>query len=259
MDEEKRFKGIDMKFFIGLAVLLAGGFLLIQNMDMSPFEHHIGFWRLWPLLLVSLGIGQLAQPAHSRNVTAGLIMSSVGGYFLLYNLRLIDVSFTQMWPVLLIIVGGLFLYRAFVPGNRRCGSGSCDDYDSSKGMGDGKTKVFADYKDNIDSDFIDISLVLSGSENRILSKNLTGGRLEAVLGSIELDLWEADIKGNTLKLDAHCVLGSIELRVPRDWEVTVHGSPVMGSVENKTVPPSAPGKKLVVKASTVMGSVEVKN
>ncbi len=259
MNEEKRFRSIDMKLFIGMAVLVAGGFLLMQNMDMSPLAEHVEFWKLWPLVLIFLGLGQLIQPRESRNVCTGLIVFSIGGYFMLTNLELIDMAFTRMWPVALIIIGVLFLYRAFVPSKGSCFSGSCGDSDRGNGFGDGRNKVFADNKGNIDSDFIDMSLALSSSVHRVTSKSLTGGRLNAVMGNIELDLWDADFKGNSLTMEAAGVMSNIELSVPRDWEVTVHGSPMLGSIENKTVPPVAARKKLVVKGSAVMGVVLVKN
>ena len=55
------------------------------------------------------------------------------------------------------------------------------------------------------------------------------------------------------------IMGGVEIRVPREWSVVVGGSPVLGGIEDKTVPPMTPGKRLVIEGSVIMGGVEITN
>jgi len=54
-------------------------------------------------------------------------------------------------------------------------------------------------------------------------------------------------------------MGGVEIRVPREWSVVVNGSPVLGGIEDKTIPPMMPGKRLVIDGSVIMGGVEITN
>jgi hypothetical protein len=52
----------------------------------------------------------------------------------------------------------------------------------------------------------------------------------------------------------------VEIRVPRDWNVKVEGTPIFGSLENKCVgPESVNAPQLLIKGSAIFGGVEVKN
>jgi hypothetical protein len=54
-------------------------------------------------------------------------------------------------------------------------------------------------------------------------------------------------------------MGGVAIKVPPDWQVLVQVSPTMGAVEDKTVPPMNPTKRLVIKGEVVVGGIEIKN
>ena len=99
---------------------------------------------------------------------------------------------------------------------------------------------------------------LGGGEYAYTSKKMKGGKISAVLGGCKVNLRDAEIAGNSMTVDAHTVMGGVEVAVPTHWEVVLNGSPIMGAMENKTRPAGVT-KKLYITGSAVMGAVEVYN
>ena len=120
---------------------------------------------------------------------------------------------------------------------------------------------FGGRRQSVGSDQLNISTVLGGGEYNIASKKFRGGNITTVLGGCEVDLRDAAIAGESdqVVLDIFVLWGAIELRVPADWQVVMQTSPILGSVEDKTTPPQKAGKKLIIRGSTIMGALEVKN
>lgn len=59
---------------------------------------------------------------------------------------------------------------------------------------------------------------------------------KAFLGSITLDLRQAEFPFNEIEIEGFCFLGSIDLRLPEDVEVSTSGIPLLGSISNRTRP-----------------------
>jgi hypothetical protein len=157
--------------------------------------------------------------------------------------------------VLLIIIGfeilrgGFFRHRR----SRVC----CPDGDKEDD-GSGVFSCFGGGSYDLDSDYINVSAVLGGGEYNFTNQKLKGGKASAVMGGCELDLRNAEMEEDSMVLEANAVMGSVEFRIPTHWEVVMQGVPVLGAVEDKTKPQN-PVKKLIIKGSAVMGSIELKN
>jgi hypothetical protein len=55
-------------------------------------------------------------------------------------------------------------------------------------------------------------------------------------------------------------MGSVELRIPRDWTVESRMSAMLGSFEDMTAAPvDGSAKRFVVRGSVMLGSVEIRN
>jgi hypothetical protein len=105
---------------------------------------------------------------------------------------------------------------------------------------------------------IDASATLSGISLKNDSQEFAGGEINAVMGAVEIDLRQAAIAGEAV-LHLSVIMGGVEIKVPRDWSVSINGSPTLGGIEDKTIPPMTPGKRLVIEGSVVMGGVEIRN
>ncbi len=77
--------------------------------------------------------------------------------------------------------------------------------------------------------------ILSGVNRGNNSRAFRGGDLTAIMGGCDIDLRQAAINGDAV-IDVFAVWGGIEIRVPEDWSVVFHVTPLLGGVEDKTRP-----------------------
>ncbi len=232
----------DIKVFIGIAIIVAGIILFLDNN--LDFDFHINVFELWPLILIAIGLNYIMQPAHSRQNFTGWILTGIGALFLLDNLHVIYFDFSDLWPVLLILIGVTMLRKHM-----------------------GKTEDGEGGVSKNDPDYILLSFVLGGGDHIYTSKKLKGGNISAFMGGGKIDLRQANCEGDSLVLDTFAFWGGIEIIVPYHWTVNVQGTPILGEMENQTrsmdnvegIEINLPPKKLIVKGSAIMGAVEVKN
>jgi predicted membrane protein len=91
------------------------------------------------------------------------------------------------------------------------------------------------------------------------NKQLKGGSVSTIMGGCELDFRNADMEKEEMVLEISSIMGGVDILVPSHWQVVMHGTPILGSVEDKTTKPENPTKKLIIKGSAIMGGVEIKN
>ncbi|MBQ6779889.1 MAG: hypothetical protein IJP62_01515 [Treponema sp.] len=108
-------------FFFGLYLCLASCLFLLVTSGILP----VGLSQLWPCGVVLCGICLFFTGLfrHRKILSAylfpSLLLIILGGFFLLFSLDIISISFrtfvARWWPVFLIIIGlflvGLFLYQ----------------------------------------------------------------------------------------------------------------------------------------------------
>ena len=94
---------IDIKVFFGVAIIIAG---IILFMDHSlGFDLQVNLFDFWPLILIAIGLNQILQPKEWRQSFSGWIFVGIGALFLLDNLHFIYFDFSDLWPVILILIG----------------------------------------------------------------------------------------------------------------------------------------------------------
>jgi predicted membrane protein len=213
----------------GSMLALLGVVLLLDNLGFIDADDVLQFW---PLLLVVFGVVQIAQRSDTGGKTFGMIVGIVGLWLLLNNLDIISLSIFALWPLLLIGLGILLLVRS-----------SSADLPAATESG-GVLSALA---------------VLSGARRVSSSKDFEGGKLTAVMGGCEIDLRQADIKGDSATIDVFAFAGGIEMTVPAGWVVESRVTPILGGVDDKTTHPAAGGKTLAVTGSVIMGGIEIKN
>jgi LiaF transmembrane domain/LiaI-LiaF-like transmembrane region len=95
----------------GIVLLSIGSFFQLANLDLISVRVR-DLWRFWPLILIGAGVAQLVSTRQPRNLTAGLFLVTLGLYFQLWMLDLINVRLWQLWPVILIVIGIGMVERA---------------------------------------------------------------------------------------------------------------------------------------------------
>jgi predicted membrane protein len=226
----------------GAAIILVGVLMLLNNLGILEI-HDI--WRLWPLILIGLGISKLIEGAGPmRGIWAGTVMIVVGVLFLLDNFHIVPIRPGLIVPIILIALGLMFLIRSFGPRSL------CSPAAPVTGI-------------SLESS-LDVWAVFSAVKRRIESQSFTGGEILAVFGGVNIDLRRAAIQGDQAVIEANATFGGIELRVPDTWAVSVRGMGLFGGYQDETAqPPSNPGaepaKRLIVAGRAVFGGVEIRN
>ncbi len=225
------------RIIIAIFIILIGALLLAKNLGMEiPFD----VWQLWPLLLIFMGIGHLIRPAMNRQPVSGIVLILLGFIFLGNTLGWFYFNFSQLWPVFLILVGLAMIGK----------------------------RSWKTADETINTDGIDLSMLLGGGEYRYTSKQLRAGKISAIMGGGTIDLSDAEMSGNELIMHISILMGGLELIIPKHWEVHQQNTPILGGVEDKTRGHrensgndflSQGDKRLVVQGSIILGGLEIRN
>ncbi|MEX1138182.1 MAG: DUF5668 domain-containing protein [Bacteroidota bacterium] len=222
------------QFIFGLGIIAIGVLFTLDNLDVIYARDYL---RYWPAILVLVGAVQLVQPRGTPGKLMGGILFTAGGLMLLDRFDLIDFSIWDLWPIFIIILGISLLRGAR---GRAMSWGSQAEADSDaivRGMA-----------------------ILGGFSRKNSSKEFLGGELTAIMGGCELDLRNASIKAGEATIEIFAFWGGVVIRIPEDWTVVVKVVPVMGGVEDTSLPPkSGPVKRLNITGFAVMGGAEIKN
>jgi hypothetical protein len=234
---------------IGVLLVLFGGLLGLHEFGLLPSP-----LLFWPLLLVYAGVRGFRHTEGSPRTICAVI--GVAGIVLQFMVLSVVPSsefgllspllgpasllsgatslVLRILPVALIVVGLLVVSRA-----RQAPGGSS----TRAGSGINQMAIFG------------------GIERRLPAGSFAGGQVTAVFGGVDLDLSACRLEGGEARLDAWCVFGGAEIRVPRDWEVVVGLLPIFGgcSVKDPDTEEGRPsGGRLILNGLALFGGVEVR-
>ncbi len=88
-------------------------------------------------------------------------------------------------------------------------------------------------------------------------KNYSGSNVDAVFGSVEMDLREASLKKETF-IKVSAIFGGVTIFVPSGVSVKVKSTPIFGGVDSKVKSESDASKTIYVEAVAVFGGVDIK-
>jgi predicted membrane protein len=220
----------------GALIILVGILALLDNMHLFDARQVIHFW---PMVFVVFGVLRIYQARDAAGYVIGAILIAVGVMLTLKYMGVIAFRWRDWWPLFLIAAGLLVLFNG-VSGGRA-----------------GKSMVPVETTATRESE-IDVGALLSGIHMANDTQDFRGGKVSAIAGGAEIDLRHASIQsGATLSI--FVLLGGIQIRVPNDWSVVSNCAPLMGGVDDKTLPPANPSKRLVIHGNVIMGGVEIKN
>jgi hypothetical protein len=214
---------------VGLVVITFGLSLLAHNLGWTEAQDF--FRSAWPLLLVVAGAGFLLQRRQGHGFL-GIALILGGLWSFASEQHWVRVNFWAVFgPTLIVLVGGTLIWRAIARPRPDRG-------------GDSYVQSFA---------------LFSGAELRPTAP-FHGADLSAVLGGAKLDLTSAPMAGDSATIEVFAFMGGVEILVPADWNVVAKVDSLMGACVDKrrpsTVPPT---KQLIIRGSSIMGGVEIKN
>ena len=243
------------RLIIGLAVLVIGVLLLLNNIGLGIEIDVRQILMLWPVIPLILGLNWLVLSFGSSGSKDGrrvyfswgqfitaLIFIAIGTAFLGRNLGFftfeLRIFFNLIWPVILILIG-FNLIRG-----RSHGGGKGGRFTFMGGTNVGGAQPW----------------------------KLESGSYFAFMGGIEMDLTAAEMEEGETFLDLTAIMGGIEVKLPKGLAVIYEGSAVLGGVTYKDQEDggiiggrkvedntnSESGKLLRIQARAVMGGVEIK-
>lgn len=222
------------KLVLGITILLIGVLFTIDNLG---FDVPSSIWKLWPVVLVAIGLSNVLRTGPSGKVS-GWVLLAVGAVLLLRNFGWLPFRISQLWPVVLVIIG----VRMVLAASGRGGGGASPETADS---------------------WVNGWVAFGGIERKVASAGFRGADLGAFCGGFDLDLRAATPVPEGARIDVFAWWGGGEIRVPPDWQVTMNVLPLFAGYEDKTVRsesvPGTPVKRLVVTGTLVMGGLTVKN
>jgi len=219
---------------LGVVVLGAGIILLLDRQGILPAGR---IWEFFfPAALMMAGIAKLTQAGAGSGKFWGGILTAAGALLLMDRLGYAEISFHRLWPLVIIAVGVMLVWRAL-------------EWQGEKPPAEPAA-------------LLNGWAVFGGGELRSGSTDFRGGEVLAVFGGYQIDLREADIKSEAI-LNANAMFGGIEIKVPDHWTVHMEGTPILGGYVDSTKHPRlenpTEAKRLVVRGFAMFGGVEVKN
>ena len=243
----------------GLFIVVIGVVALLRL-----FVHDMDWLFSWQMFLIALGVFL----GFKNNFRGGgwLIMIFIGGYFLIDDWFIQDISLRRFfWPVALIILGIYLIVRPrrrsrfFSDPSSFNNSGSTA---SSWTTPDTSEPSGASRANENDSEIMDIAAVFGSVKRNIYSKNFKGGDVVAVFGGAEVNLRQADFPPPKLVIESVTIFGGCKLLVPADWIIHNEAVAVFGGVEDKRPHPGGitrSDKILVIKGFAMFGGIEIRS
>ena len=226
-----------LRILAGTLLVAFGTGILLDRLGVWEFGEILGTY--WPLALIVVGGVQLV--ARSAPVIGSVLLLS-GVFFQARLLGLLPPDWTAyVLPVVLILLGVALIAAPFL--HAQAGL--------SASMGR-KTR------EAVSEGWIERTAVLGGYDTTYNAEPFHGGTVTAVMGTIKLDLKKARITHKGAQLEINAVMGSVDLQVPPEWRIQMHGTPILGGIETPEIEPrDVEAPVLRIRATAILGSVEV--
>lgn len=225
-------------FFVIIGIGFAGN--VIFDWDFSLF-----FPGWWTLFIIIPCFISMVQHGFGVGSTVGFIIG-----VLLLAAYYVELDF-NIWrlivPAIFIFIGLRIMFQGAFHKKPHY-------YEQNLNM-DGAQGQTNTYSGNAKSDYNSVF-----SSNRVnVTETFTGTSLNAVFGSIVLDLRSARIPGD-VEINAQAIFGGIDIYIPVGVKVKVNNVPIFGGVSNKTAnyntDPAAP--TIYLNSTCMFGGIDIK-
>jgi len=204
----------------------------------EPLDHFIDdILFSWQMLLIVIGVITLTG---SDNKTPGIVMISVGGFFLIPEL-FTDFfrSFNFFWPALFIVIGVVLL------------------------MNSRRLVKKLDFSSSNKADYIDYVNIFSGAERQLITENFQGGKVTSIFGGGEVDLTRSSLAPGDNVIEITCIFGGTTIIVPDNWNVVIDVTPILGGFSDSrkmrgdVIRDNT--RSLIIRGTVIFGGGEIKS
>lgn len=207
-----------------LGVILLGNFSNIWSIDVF-FE---GWWTLFIIVPSIVGIFTRGDRLSS------IIFLIIGVTLLLWSRGLIESYniFKFLFAAIIIIIGINLILSTVIKKKEP------------------KIKINKE-------GFASYSGIFGGHDEKYKGESFEGANMTAVFGGVGLDLREAKIKKDT-KINAVCVFGGIDIKVPSNINVKVNGLNIFGGVDNNADMKDEKAPTIYIDSTCIFGGIDIK-
>jgi predicted membrane protein len=229
---------LDKRVLLGGILIFLGGIFLLDTMDVLHFRFAYVVFS-WPFIMLVIGLFVLI---NTEKKFLGGILSGIGALFLIPRIfPEVDYDSGIIIPIFLIILGTYIILK-----RRKADPASVFNSDSSR----------------VNKDKIDDVSIFGGGTKIISSGNFQGGNVTAIFGGSEINLMNCQLADGDNVLDVLCVFGGTTIIVPKEWNVVINVTSILGGFSNKAIRnPSVvidQSKTLHIKGLAMFGGGEVK-
>lgn len=198
-------RNLSGRLVTGLLIVLVGILLLLGTTGVTQTD---SLWDWFPLFFVLLGVWALVRSGF-RNLTGPVMVIAVAGTFLLRNLGFVTrEEMATWWPLFIVLLGVLIIVNR---SRRR------------------KRLELAESEDKETT----AVAVFGGDERRLTTEHFTGAEVVSVFGDVYLDLRDVSVPAPPAVVEVVCIFGNVEIRVPKDWDVSRDVLVVFGDVSDR--------------------------
>ena len=248
------FRETDMKgrIFFGIIVVIIGAVLLLMALDMIPIDG-IGELLVYiPSLFILWGLYLLVVNKFKR-ASGPIVTIAIAAVIQLLLLGVLE--WVYVWPIAIILIGlAIIAGGARYHGRRK----RKREHRRQREQRQGRSGT----RDSAEDD-LNISVKMSEVNERNRSKDFQGGEISCVMGTVKLDLTEAEIIERPARIHADIVMGGLDILVPDRWSVHNDIDITMGDLNDNTVTQQGAGTDdgadIVLSGSIVMGHVTVES
>lgn len=202
---------IDKRVLLGGILIFLGGLFLLNTMNILNFRFTNVVFS-WPFIMLVIGLFVLV---NTEKKFLGGTLSGIGALFLIERIfPEIDYDGGIIIPILFIVLGTYILLK-----KRKLDSGSEFFSDTSK----------------LSKDKIDDVSIFGGGTKIISSNNFQGGNVTAIFGGSEINLINCQLAEGDNVLDVLCVFGGTTIILPKEWNVVINVTSVLGGFSNKAI------------------------
>src|ERR1700750_1437215 len=130
MDTPPRGRPIAPQLVMGMLIIVVGMLFTLENVGLIDAHDYL---RFWPAGLIGIGLVKLWQGGSGGGTFGGFIFVFAGVWLLLESMDIVTISLWNLWPLLLVIVGGSMVWRGMF-GRRDDTPGGVDSHATVSAM-----------------------------------------------------------------------------------------------------------------------------
>ena len=230
--------GLDKRVVLGGVLIFLGGLFLLSSLNVLDFQIGRVIFS-WPFVMLVIGLFILINT--SKRLTGGLL-TGLGIFFLIPRIYpQIEYDGGIVVPVLLILFGIYIIFkkRTSILAN---------------GLNEGEGKISKDKIDDV--------AIFGGGTKVISSDNFKGGNITAIFGGSEINLMTCNLAPGDNVIDVLTIFGGTTIIVPKEWNIVVNVTSILGGFSNKSVRNPAVAidqtRTLHIKGLAMFGGGEIK-